>query len=312
MAPEPLTRQENPDNLCRNTRYKIISGKNVQVLWKVMDKKDVMYGVAAVVIILVMALVVKPMMTGQPVNTGIPIPATPVTIRNMTVPPVTTTVPTPVMTTIKPTPTPSPTWNKAVQTIGFVNSSVYGISLTESIPNGTRIDNLPLNTTMTSFAKINGQFSGTTQVIRIPFPYWELVYTVDPVAETKTSTFVVTPTKGSNIAASGMKGSYSSATSAFTIQVVDAEDPNRIVRTISPPGGIDINLWKGIKGSVNPASTAKASRLTNSADTPITDPRPWTEKFFEGQRSYYFIINAQLLNSYSIDIRVPSRYIGTV
>ena len=38
-----------------------------------MDKKDVMYGIAAVVIILIMALVVKPMMTGQPVNTGIPV-----------------------------------------------------------------------------------------------------------------------------------------------------------------------------------------------------------------------------------------------
>ena len=33
-----------------------------------MDKKDVMYGIAAVVIILIMALVVKPMMTGQPVE----------------------------------------------------------------------------------------------------------------------------------------------------------------------------------------------------------------------------------------------------
>jgi hypothetical protein len=277
-----------------------------------MDKKDVMYGVAAVVIILIMALVVKPMMTGQPVKTGIPVPVTTVTLRDTTVIPATTPVTIPVVTTRQPTPVPSPTWNQAVQTVGFVNSSIYGVSLTEAIPNGTRIDNLPLNTSMTSFAKINGQFSGTTQVINIPFPYWELVYTVDPVAETKTSSFAVTPTKGSSVAASGIKGSYSSATPTFTIQVMDAGDPNRIVRTISPPGGIDLNLWKGIKGSINPASTVKASRQTNPSDIPVVDPRPWTEKFFEGQRSYYFIINAQLLNSYSIDIRVPTRYIGTV
>ena len=276
-----------------------------------MDKKDVMYGVAAIAIILVMALVVRPMMTGQPVNTGIPVPTTTIAVVNTTAAPVTTLVPPAVMTTTKPTPTPSTTWNKTVQNLSFVNSSIYGVSLTEAIPNGTRFDNLPPNTNMTSFAKINGKSSGTTQVMKIPFPYWELVYTVDPVAETKPSSVVVTGTKGSGIAAgSGVQGSYSGASPQFTVQVMDAEDPNRIVRTISPPGGIDINLWKGIKGSINPASTAKAGRVTNSADTPITDPRPWTEKFYEGCRSYYFIINAQLLNSYSIDIRVPTRYIN--
>ncbi len=44
------------------------------IIGTVMDKKDVMYGVAAVAIILFMALVAKPVMTGQPVNTGLPTP----------------------------------------------------------------------------------------------------------------------------------------------------------------------------------------------------------------------------------------------
>jgi hypothetical protein len=279
-----------------------------------MDKKDIMYGVAAVVIILVMALVVKPLMTGQPVNTGIPVPVTTAAIRNMTGSPVTTSIPVSVAKTPKPTPTPTPvpTWNQSViHTVGFVNSSTYGITPTEEILNSTRFDSPALNTTMTSYAKINGQYSGTTQVIKIPFPYWELVYTVDPVASTNPGSIAVTPTKGSSVAYSGAQGSYSGATPEFTIQVMDAEDPNRIVRTISPPGGIDINLWKGIKGTINPAVTVKKGRETTPADTVYTDPRPWTEKFFEGQRSYYFIINAQLLKSYSIDIRVPTRYVGT-
>jgi hypothetical protein len=279
-----------------------------------MDKKDVMYAAAAIIIILAMALVVKPMMTGQPVNTGIPVRATTAVIQNTTIAPVTSFIPTTVVTTPSPvpTPTPLPTWNEKVQTVGFVNSATYGVSLTVAIPNGTPFDNLPLNTSMTSYAKINGQFSGTTQVIKIPFPYWEIVYTVDPVAETKPGSVAVTGTKGSAVAYSGVQGSYSGATPLFTIQVMDAEDPNRVVRTISPPGGIDINLWKGIKGTINPASTAKKGKETTSADTVYTDPRPWTEKFFEGQRSYYFIINSQLIKSYSIDIRVPTRYIGTV
>jgi hypothetical protein len=283
-----------------------------RILKKPMDKKDVMYGVAAILIILVMALVVKPAMTGQPVNTGIPVPTTktvaPATTLSLVITPAATTV----VTTPTPTPTPVPTWNQAVQTVGFVNSSTYGVSLTQELPGGTRIDNLPENTSMTSYAKINGRFSGTTQIIAIPFPYWELVYTVDPVAESKTTSIAVTPTRGSAVAYSGVQGSFSGATPEFTIQVMDANDPNRIVRVISPPGGIDLNLWKGIKNPVNPAITTRQGRATNSPDTPIVDPRPWTEKFFEGQRSYYVIINAQLLNSYSIDIRVPTRYIGTV
>jgi hypothetical protein len=274
-----------------------------------MDKKDVMYGIAAVVIILIMALVVKPMMTGQPVNTGIPVPVTTAAVRN-TITPGITPVPTPAETIRLPTPAPAPTWNNTVQTVGFVNPSVYGVSLTREIPNGTRFDTLPVNTSMTSFAQINGQHSGTTQVIAIPFPYWELVYTVDPVAETKPGSVEASATRGSGVSYSGVQGSYSGATPDFTITVMDANDPNRIVRTISPPGGIDINLWKGVKGSINPASTPKAGRITTSSDTPVTDPRPWTEKFYEGQRSYYFIINAQLLNSYSIDIQIPTRYIG--
>jgi hypothetical protein len=276
-----------------------------------MDKQDIMYGIAAVVIILVMALVVKPMMTGQPVNTGIPVASTTTLPVTAALPAATLPFnPTPVPATPAPTPIPSPTWNKAVQTVSFVNSSQYGIVPTETMLNSSRFDSPYLNTSTSSYARITGKYSGTTQVISIPSPYWELVYTVDPVAQTTPSSVTITPTRSSGVAAgSGVQGSYSGVLPEFSIQVMDAQDPNRVVRTISPPGGIDINLWKGVKATVNPS--AKKGRETTSADTPYVDPRPWTEKFYEGQRSYYFIINAQLLNSYSIDIRIPNRYVGT-
>jgi hypothetical protein len=259
----------------------------VQDQYAIMDKTDVMYGIAAIIIILVMALVVKPMVTGQPVNTGIPVPVT------TTSAPVPTAAATPVPTTVVTTtpPTPVPTWDNKVQSIGFVGSKPDDASLTPAPLDATRFDTRLLNTSMTSFAKINGKTSGTTQVIRIPFPYWEIVYTVDPMAESQTSSYQVTPTMGSGVAYSGLSGSYSGVKPEFIIQVMDADDPNRIVRIVTPPGGIDAALWK----------TAGS-----------TDPRPWTEKFYEGQRSYYFIITAQMLRSYSIDIRVPVRYVGTV
>jgi hypothetical protein len=283
-----------------------------------MDKKDAMYGVAALVIILVIALVIKPLATGQPVNIGLPVPGTttPVTTilpanYTLVTTPVTPVTPVPQKPTPSPTPTPAPTWDASVKSVEFVNSSVYGISPDASLPNGSRLDTLPVNTSMTSFAKITGQFSGTTQIIRIPFPYWQIVYTVEPVAEPVLGTVQAASTRGSGVAYSGVQGSYSGVTPTFTIQVMDADDPNRIVRTINPPGGIDLNLWKGIKNTVNPAVTnVKAGKATTSADVPYNDPRPWTEKFFEGERSYFFIIKAEQLSSYIIDIQVPTKYVG--
>jgi hypothetical protein len=187
-----------------------------------------------------------------------------------------------------PLPTPVPTWNKKVMDVAFVNPSSYGISLNQSLPNGTRIDSIGRNTSRIVFANVFGQYSATTQIMHIPFPYWELWYTVEPAGEMggndqKLGSSVVKG--GEGISHSFVQGSFSVITPRFSLQVMDADDPNRIIRTITPPGGLDSSLW------------------TES------DPRPWKEKFFEGQRNYYFVINAQALSTYSIEIRVPADYL---
>jgi hypothetical protein len=94
---------------------------------------------------------------------------------------------------------------------------------------------------------------------------------------------------------------------------MDATDPNRIVRSISPPGGIDPDLWNGVAQQTPAVTSTTPTKYTEVAATltpSTTDPRPWTEKFFEGQRGYYFIINSQYINSYTIKILIPTRYIG--
>ncbi len=268
-----------------------------------MDKKDVMYGIIALVIILVIALVVKPLVTGHPIDTGIPVPATPVPQVTEVVPlqnysqvsqvvVSSTTVPTP-----SPTPTPVPTWDSTIVQGQFVNPSNYGISLNQSIPNSPRVENVPVDMSLTTYATISGQYSGTTSIMYIPFPYWELWYTAQPSGPTggkgqsvSSSTVIgpeVTSVPGSGASHTIIQGSFSVVNPVFSIQVMDGDDPNRIVRTITPPGGLDESLW---------AAT--------------TDPRPWVEKFFEGQRNYFFIIDAHSLDSYNIEIRVPTRYIG--
>jgi hypothetical protein len=133
-------------------------------------------------------------------------------------------------------------------------------------------------------------------------------YTVDPFADMggkaqslSTSTFTgpkQSGSKGSGSSQTVIQGSFSVTNPTFSIQVMDAEDPNRIIRTITPPGGLDSALWTG-----------KSVTGDYSGDTVIPDPRPWKERFFEGRKNYFFIINTHAINSYGIDIRVPSEYI---
>jgi hypothetical protein len=258
-----------------------------------MDKKAVMYAVGAMIIILIVALVVKPIATGQPLNLGLPEATTPYPAYPVTTPDPSgvSVVVIPATSAITLPPTPVPTWDKNIMKVGFVNPSSYGISLNQSLPNGTRIDSAGRNTSRITYATISGQYRGTTQVMHIPFPYWELWYTVEPAGkmggkDQKLGTSTVLGEEGSGISHSFVQGSFSVITPVFTIQVMDADDPNRIVRTITPPGGLDSALW------------------TDS------DPRPWKERFYEGQRNYYFVINTQALSSYTIEIRVPAEYIG--
>jgi len=281
-----------------------------------MEKKDVMYVVIAICILLVMALVIKPIMTGKPVGTGIsgsptsqPIPVNVTSNYSW----VTSQVTTPKIAVATSIPTPVPTIT--VKNISFVNPATYGISMDNALPNGTPINSVTEDTNLTLFATITGQYSGTTQVFHIPFPYWELVYTVEPTKAPTTSVYKgVTPKSGAEQPSSvgGMQGSYSTLKAEFIITVIDADNPTGIVRTITPPGGIDLDFWTG-KKSTNPTpatTTPKYSTVTKVETPKPIDPRPWTEKFYEGGKNYFFIIKAQALDSYKVDIYIPTRYIG--
>jgi len=277
-----------------------------------MDKKDITYIVAAFCIILVVAFVVKPIATGQPVNTGLSF-TTP-TQSPVSTPLVEYATLASLATTARPATTA--TWNQKAQTVGFVNPATYQITPEQTTPMGTRINASAPDTNRTVYATISGKYSGTTQVVSIPFPYWEISYTIDPMIGQKSGNTIqstaVTPTLGQGSSYSGIQGSYASVSPEFSIQVMDAADPNRIVRTITPPGGIDPDLWAGVTRTT-PEVTRTARKYAEIVETPTlssTDPRPWTEKFYEGQRGYYFIIDAKYLNSYTIRILVPTRYIG--
>ncbi|WAC04095.1 MAG: hypothetical protein OS112_06385 [Methanoregula sp.] len=273
-----------------------------------MQKEDYQWVIFALGLLVVIALIIKPVATHEPPNFSIPeLPALPKMppLPSAPSPILTTSVITPVTspvtgmpTTAEPTPVPTVStpvpaqtllvWNGTGQTVGFVDPATYNVNLSTFIPrdiNQTLDKQTPYRSTnYTSILKtpITGQYSGTTQVIDIPFPYWEIWYSVDPTASDLSEQSDV------SVSASGAQGSYSTTKPSFTIDVVDANNPSRFVKTITPSGSLDPALWK-----------------TN-------DPRPWKEKIFEGSRSYYFIITARYLASYKIDIMVPNNYLGKI
>ena len=261
-----------------------------------MEKRDVLMVILGLVIVLVVAFVVKPAITGKQVDMSIPV----------AIPGIATPTPTPgpvaaddsyarykasqnlPQVTIVPTqtPTPVPSWNGQSKDLGFVDPAHYNLTPTPTpIPHTgifsqTESESDPLITYVT----IEGKDPGITQPISMPFPYWELRYTVNPYDTTFIGT---TENKAAGVASSVGTEVFPS----FTIQVVDADQPNRTIRTITPPGGLDAALWK--KGKEY-------------------DPRPWVEKFYEGveNHKYYLVITPHMVHSYHIDVMVPERYVG--
>lgn len=143
-----------------------------------MEKRDTIVILIAILIVFIMAVVIKPMLTGQPV---IFLPESPV----------------PEITPVQQMDTPIPEYPvetpKAVVTPGddkpAVTESTPGVGVT-SAPAITSEptpmtwqpdpDNPMPAVQMTNYAEIVGKYTGTTSPFRIPTPYWEVHYNVTP------------------------------------------------------------------------------------------------------------------------------------
>jgi hypothetical protein len=279
-----------------------------------MEKEDYQWLILALGILLVVGVIIKPALTHEEPNFQIPqLPELPplrmptplaiVTTQPVTKVPtqrvttIATQAPPDVMpaTTTQPISTSTPVWT--LQTVQFVDPRTYNVSLQSVQYRNLSQTQSPYRITdYTSLlaSPITGQYSGTTQVINIPFPYWELWYTVETTSSDVrqqaegSGMYEISPTQGEGVSRSGVSGSYSTVMPTFSIDVIDADNPSSIVRTITPPGNLDPLLWQ------------------------TDDPRPWKEKFLEGNNQYYFIIRANTLSSYSIDIKVPTSYLEKI
>ncbi|KUL00298.1 MAG: hypothetical protein XE11_2494 [Methanomicrobiales archaeon 53_19] len=257
-----------------------------------MDKKDGMIFLTGIFIIIIVALVIKPMATGESPDLSMPeIPSLPGTGDERAPTPAVPPTAVPLGQIRIPHPStvdgagigshPEQVWDGSPIQLGYVDPGIYHLTQEDTIiPARAPIDSgshLPQLETYASFSAGTGDglTSGTpltTEIFFIPFPRWELWYTLE------TS---VNP--GADISVSEERINGAVGYPRFSITVMDADDPGRVVATISPSDGpIDDSLWDD-----------------------DNDPRPWKHKFFEGGRSYYMIVERRLIDSYEIEIKVP-------
>jgi hypothetical protein len=140
---------------------------------------------------------------------------------------------------------------------------------TNPIP-ATSTSVFPDSSRFTTLITVTGQSGKTSDTFSVPGGYWELWYTADPLI-----------TGGQNSVSAS--GSNSALFPYLLIQVIDKTNSDRLVETVEPPGGLDKTLW------------AKSG----------IDPRPWKQKFYEGNKEYYFVITTKHLKSYTIEARIP-------
>ena len=242
-----------------------------------MDKRDAAILLAALGLVMVMALVIKPQLTGKGPDLQLPFQKTLTPTPAETRPTLQATR-TP-LSTAPTTPAPPPTWGGQSQSLGFVSTGSPPTTPTFTV----LPDESPEKTVLLDYVTISSEGGGITQSFTMPFPYWELHYTVDPWD----TTFV------------GETGSKEAGQAeffgvevfpSFSIELRNARD-NSLVRKIEPRGGLDAKLWE--KGEEY-------------------DPRPWVEKFYErnGTQEYYLAIKTHMIKSYRIDVMVPDRYLG--
>jgi len=147
-------------------------------------------------------------------------------------------------------------------------SSITPMPTPTTTPTPTSV--FPGSSGLTTLVAVSGQSGKTSDTFFVPTGYWELWYTADPL----------TAGGQDSISASG---SNSAVFPYLSIQVIDKTNSDTVVETVEPPGGLDKNLW------------AKSG----------VDPRPWKQKFYEGNKEYYFVITSKHLKSYTIEVRIP-------
>ncbi len=144
-----------------------------------MQKEDAVFFIIAIVIVISMAVFVKPVLQGEEIfaadggatDEPLDIPAD---LSNLQSGSSTAATVTPTST-----PIPTPAWDGTPKTVGYVDPSTYNIEKEDTISMRHQPQAYQSDRTMVPYAIIRGDASGTTEILRIPSGYWELHLTFD-------------------------------------------------------------------------------------------------------------------------------------
>ncbi|MBN1167161.1 MAG: hypothetical protein JXA44_08550 [Methanospirillaceae archaeon] len=274
-----------------------------------MEKRDLFMVALAIIIVLFMAVFIKPMITGeevmflprdniseeiQPENetdgqnedlTGLNL-----TTQNITEPDSLALIPLELPETPIPTPTAVPTWDRSRTTVTLESDQAY----TPPRPYPTSVAD---ERKMLIYSQIDGKSGGISNPVTIPYGYWELVYDVSlakGLTEAEIESNTLTRTKEEALLRETKNSadvvSLSVVVPRFSITVLD-NTTSEVIRTITPPGGLNPELWE-------------------DDNEDFKDPRPWKENFYRGG-DFIFDVDSSFIDSYSIRIMIPDPNTGS-
>ena len=142
-----------------------------------MKKEDAVFFIIAVVIVLSMAIFVKPVLQGEVIfgsegsaDSDEPL-AIPADISNLQQGTSSGTAASP---TAVPTPVQTPAWDGVPKSVKYVDPSTYNIEEATTISMRPQPEAYQSERTMVPYAVISGDASGTTEILQIPSGYWQL------------------------------------------------------------------------------------------------------------------------------------------
>ena len=152
-----------------------------------MQKQDLVFFIAAIAIVIVLAVVVKPIMNGETVAI-LPQSSETRDVSNIPIPSGAPSAPyTPIIASSQAgsAESSSSSWDGVAKSVQFVDPSTYNIQFAQSKDFGFRMpgDEQYQKEEFVTYATIDGQWDATTQIIRIPFPYWDMKVSIESMGK---------------------------------------------------------------------------------------------------------------------------------
>lgn len=152
-----------------------------------MQKQDLVFFIAAIAIVILLAVVVKPIMNGEPVAI-LPQSSETRDVSNIPIPSGAPSAPyTPIIASSQAgsAESSSSSWDGVAKSVQFVDPSTYNIQFASSKDFGFRMpgDEQYQKEEFVTYATIDGQWDATTQIIRIPFPYWDMKVSIESMGK---------------------------------------------------------------------------------------------------------------------------------